>query len=47
MLFLIRILIILAVVAGLVYAGLYVLGAVVEPEARDIVITIPTPKPRP
>ncbi len=44
MLFLGRILIILAVLGGLGYAALFALATFVEPEQRDIVITIPTPK---
>lgn len=41
-----RILIILAVLAGLGYAALYALGQFVEPEAREISVPIVTPKPR-
>ena len=46
MLYLMRIMIVLAVLVGLGYAGLYALGHFVEPEAREISVTIPTPKPR-
>lgn len=46
MLFLARILIIAGIVAGLGYAALYALATVVEPEQREIVTTIPTPKPK-
>lgn len=46
MLFLARILIVAGIVAGLGYAALYALATFVEPEQRDIVITIPTPRPK-
>lgn len=44
MLFLGRILLTIAVLAGLAYGALYGLTAFVVPEQRDIVITIPMPK---
>lgn len=44
MLFLGRILIVIAVLAGLGYAALYAIAGAVEPEQRDIVVTIPMPK---
>lgn len=45
MLFLGRILLTLAVLGGLGYAALYALATFIEPEPREMVITIPTPKP--
>ncbi|HRE21211.1 MAG TPA: histidine kinase [Rhabdaerophilum sp.] len=44
MLFLGRILLTIAVLAGLAYGALYALTTFVVPEQRDIVITIPMPK---
>lgn len=46
MFLLFRVLVYLAIVAGLAYGGLYALGALVEPESREIVIQVPMPKPR-
>jgi hypothetical protein len=46
MFLLIRVLIYLALIAGLAYGALYALGALVEPEPREIVIQVPMPKPR-
>lgn len=46
MFLLLRVLILLAIVAGLAYGGLYALGAMVEPEPREIVVPVPMPKPR-
>ncbi len=47
MLFLGRILLVIAIIAGLGYAALYAIVTLVEPEPRDIVITIPTPRNAP
>ena len=47
MFFLARILMVIGIVAGLGYAALYAFAVFVEPEQRDIVLTIPTPKPKP
>lgn len=44
MLFLGRILIMITILAGLGYAALYAISVAVEPEQRDIVVTIPMPK---
>lgn len=46
MLFLVRILIVMGIIFGLGYAALHALATLVEPEQRDIVITVPTPKPK-
>lgn len=46
MLFLVRILVVIGILAGLGYAALYAVGAMIEPEQRDIVVVIPTPKPK-
>lgn len=46
MFFLARILIVAGLVAGLGYAALYAFATFVEPEQRDIVITLPTPRPK-
>lgn len=46
MFLLLRVLILLAIAAGLAYGALYALGAMVEPEPREIVISVPMPKPR-
>jgi hypothetical protein len=45
MLFLGRIILTLAILAGLGYGALYAVAVLVKPEQRDIVIMIPTPKP--
>lgn len=45
MLFLARILLVTALLAGLGYAALLAFVVLVEPEPREIVVTIPTPKP--
>lgn len=47
MLFLLRILVVAALLAGLGYAGLYALGQWVEPEQREITVPIEPPRPRP
>jgi hypothetical protein len=47
MFYLIRLLVILAVLVGLGYGALYALGALVEPERREIVIILPNPNPKP
>jgi hypothetical protein len=44
MLFLVRILVFLGMMAVLGYGGLYALGALIEPEQREIVVVIPMPK---
>jgi hypothetical protein len=44
MLFLGRILLTMAILAGLGYAALYALATFVEPEPREITIIIPTPR---
>ncbi|PPD14088.1 MAG: hypothetical protein CTY25_12780 [Methylobacterium sp.] len=44
---LLRVLIGMAIVAGLVYGGLYALGNLVEPEPRDIVVPVPMPRAAP
>lgn len=41
---LLRVLIGLALIAGVVYGGLYALGSLVEPEPRDIVVPVPMPR---
>lgn len=46
MLFLVRILVVVGILAALGYAALYAVGALIEPEQRDIVVVIPTPKPK-
>jgi hypothetical protein len=46
MFLLIRVFVYLALFAGLAYGALYALGALVEPEPREIVIQVPMPKPR-
>jgi len=46
MFFLARILIVAGLVVGLGYAALHAFVTFVEPEQRDIVITIPTPRPK-
>lgn len=46
MLFLVRILVVIGILAGLGYAALYAVGSMIEPEQRDIVVVIPTPKPK-
>lgn len=43
MLFLARILLIAGLLAGLGYAALYAVAVLVEPEQREITVTIPTP----
>jgi hypothetical protein len=47
MFFLLRILVMAALLAGLGYAGLYALGQWVEPEQREITVPIDPPRPRP
>jgi hypothetical protein len=47
MLFLLRILLIAACWLALGYAALYALGTWVEPERREVIITLPPPKPVP
>lgn len=44
MLFLARILVIGAIFTGIGYAALFALGALVEPDKREITITLPPPK---
>lgn len=44
---LLRVLIGMAILAGLVYGGLYALGSLVEPEPRDIVVPVPMPRTAP
>jgi hypothetical protein len=46
MFLLIRFLIGVSLVAGLAYGALWVLGHLVEPEPRDIVIQVPMPRPK-
>lgn len=46
MVLLFRVMLFLAIVAGLAYGGLYALASLVEPEPREIVIQVPMPKPR-
>lgn len=46
MFLLIRFLIGVALVAGLAYGALWVLGHLVEPEPRDIMIQVPMPRPK-
>ena len=43
MLFLVRVIVFGAVIAGLGYGALYALGAIVTPEPREIVISVPMP----
>lgn len=47
MVFLARILMVIGIVAGLGYAALYAVATLIEPEQREIVVTIPTPRPKP
>lgn len=47
MLFLLRLLLIGGVLAGLGYAGLYALVTLIEPEPREITISIDPPRVRP
>jgi hypothetical protein len=44
MLFLLRVILVTGALAALGYGALYALGALVEPEPREIVIQIPMPK---
>lgn len=46
MVFLLRILVIGLLLAGLGYAGLYALGQWVEPEQREIIMSIEAPRMR-
>lgn len=47
MLFLGRLLLVAAFIAGLGYGALYAITRLVEPEQREVSIIIPTPKPKP
>jgi len=47
MIFLLRLSGVVALFVALVYAALFALGTLVTPEPRDIVITLPIPKPKP
>lgn len=47
MLFLGRILLMLAIAAGLGYGALFAIAELVKPEQREITLTIPTPPARP
>lgn len=44
MLFLVRLLLIVGALSAIVYSGLYMLGAFVVPEAREIIVPVPMPK---
>lgn len=46
MLFLLRILIVAGLLAGLAYGALHALATLVEPEQREISIPIDPPRPR-
>lgn len=46
MLFLIRVLLITSVLAGIGYGALYALGALVEPEPREISVPVAMPRPK-
>lgn len=46
MLYLLRLLLVLAIVAGLGYAGLWALGQFVVPESRENVQPVPMPRPK-
>jgi hypothetical protein len=46
MFLLIRFLIGVSLVAGLAYGALWILGHLVEPEPREIVIQVPMPRPK-
>lgn len=47
MVYLLRLLLVFAALAGLGYGALYALGTWVEPEQREITVIIPNPKLRP
>lgn len=44
--FVVRLVVAIVVLAVLVVGALYALGALVEPEQREIHVTIPLPKPK-
>ncbi|MCA0400711.1 MAG: ubiquinol-cytochrome-c reductase complex assembly factor 3 [Proteobacteria bacterium] len=44
MMFLLRVLLVIAVLVGIAYGALYALGALVEPEQREITHILPNPK---
>jgi hypothetical protein len=44
--FIVRLMLVLAVAAGLGLAALYALGTFVAPEQREVQVTLPLPKPR-
>lgn len=44
---LVRFITVLAIIAGLVYAGLYVLANLVDPAPREITVTVPIEKAKP
>jgi hypothetical protein len=41
---LIRFLTVVAVIGGLIYAGLFALATFVDPEPREIIVTVPADK---
>jgi len=44
--FIVRFMLVLALVAGLGFAALFALGNLVEPEQSDVQVSIPLPKPK-
>lgn len=46
MLFLLRVLLIVGALGAAGYGALYALGALVEPEPREVAIPVPMPKPK-
>lgn len=44
--FLVRFMLVIALLAGLGFAGLFALGALVEPEQQEVQVNLPLPKPR-
>ena len=44
---LIRFLAVIGIIAGLVAGGMVALVMLVEPQQRDITVTLPTPRPAP
>jgi hypothetical protein len=46
MFFLLRVLLVGSIIAGLGYGALWTLGAIVEPEPREIVVPVLMPRPK-
>lgn len=44
--FLVRFIVVLVVLAGLGLGALFALGALVEPEQREVQVSVPLPKPK-